>query len=162
MARKSRWHLPVVILVAFPFVSFVCFVVDRAQFLGRDTWAVRPCRYALPRRHWPAARKRAPRRLRSPPARTAPFLPINTWETGDRGKGTLDTSLEYDGYRAVHVASRLGDDVSTCDMNYLVLNGRAQPYRADAPAKLSFDVRGCATEATIVFNDKPHTTTRLK
>ena len=27
-------------------------------------------------------------------------------------------------------------------MHYLVLNGRAQPYRADAPAKLSFEVRG--------------------
>jgi 3',5'-cyclic AMP phosphodiesterase CpdA len=77
-------------------------------------------------------------------------------------KGTLDTSLEYDGYRAVHVASRLGDDVSTCDINYLVLNGRAQPYRADAPATLSFDVRGCATEATILFNDKPLGTVAAK
>jgi hypothetical protein len=36
----------------------------------------------------------------------------------------------------------------------MVVNGRAQPYRADAPATLSFDVRGCATEAMILFNDK--------
>ncbi len=70
-------------------------------------------------------------------------------------KGTLDTSLEYDGYRAVHVASRLGDDVSTCDISYLVLNGRVQPYQADTPATLSFDVRRCATDTTILFNDKP-------
>jgi hypothetical protein len=77
-------------------------------------------------------------------------------------KGTVDTSLAYDGYRPVHVSSRLGDDVSTCDINYLVLNGRAQPYRADAPATLSFDVRACATEATMFFNGKPLGTVAAK
>ena len=71
-------------------------------------------------------------------------------------KGTVDTSLAYDGDRVVHVSSRLGDDVSTCDIHYLVLNGRAEPYRADAPAKLTFEVRGVhATETEIFFNDKP-------
>jgi hypothetical protein len=85
----------------------------------------------------------------------APLKLASRDELWSTWKGTLDTSLEYDGYRTVHVASRLGDDVSTCDMNYLVLNGRAQPYRADAPARLSFDVRGCAKEATIFFNGKP-------
>ena len=67
-------------------------------------------------------------------------------------KGTLDTSLAYDGDRVVHVASRLGDDVSTCDIHYLVLNGRAQPYRADAPAKLTFQVRGVDTTAKRSFS----------
>ena len=78
-------------------------------------------------------------------------------------KGTVDTSLAYDGDRVVHVSSRLGDDVSTCDMHYLVLNGRAQPYRADAPAKLTFQVRGVyATEKEIFFNDKPLGTVAAK
>jgi hypothetical protein len=78
-------------------------------------------------------------------------------------KGTVDTSLAYDGEQVVHVASRLGDDVSTCDIRYLVLNGRAEPYQADAPAKLSFEVRGVhAAEARIVFNDKPLGTVAAK
>jgi hypothetical protein len=71
-------------------------------------------------------------------------------------KGTLDTSRAYDGDRVVHVASRLGDDVSTCDIHYLVLNGRAEPYRADAPARLTFQVRGVyATEKEVFFNGQP-------
>jgi hypothetical protein len=78
-------------------------------------------------------------------------------------KGTVDTSLGYDGDRAVHVSSRLGDDVSTCEIHYLVLNGRAQPYRADATAKLTFQVRGVYTTAKeIYFNGKPLGTVAAK
>ena len=78
-------------------------------------------------------------------------------------KGTVDTSLAYDGDRVVHVSSRLGDDVSTCDIHYLVLNGRAEPYRADAPAKLTFQVRGVyATAKEILFNGKPLGTVAAK
>jgi hypothetical protein len=77
-------------------------------------------------------------------------------------KGTVDTSLAYDGDRVVHVESRLGDDVSTCDIHYLVLNGRAQPYQADAPAKLIFEVRGISAEAEILLNDKPLGTVAAK
>jgi hypothetical protein len=36
-----------------------------------------------------------------------------------------------------------------------VLNGRAQPYRADAPATLTFQVRGIYTAAEILLNGKP-------
>jgi len=37
-------------------------------------------------------------------------------------------------------------------MHYLVLNGRAQPYRGDAPAKLTFQIRGVyATEKEGLF-----------
>lgn len=78
-------------------------------------------------------------------------------------KGTVDTSRAYDGDRVVHVSSRLGNDVSTCDIHYLVLNGRAQPYRADAPAKLTFQVRGVYTTAKeILFNGKPLGTVAAK
>ena len=70
-------------------------------------------------------------------------------------KGTVDTALAYDGDHVVHVSSRLGDDVSTCDIHYLVLNGRAQPYRADAPATLTFEVRRIHATAEVFFNDKP-------
>jgi hypothetical protein len=70
-------------------------------------------------------------------------------------KGTVDTSLAYDGDRVVHVSSRLGDDVSTCDTHYLVLNGRAEPYQADAPAKLTLQVRRLyATDKEVFFNGK--------
>jgi hypothetical protein len=78
-------------------------------------------------------------------------------------KGTLDTSLAYDGDRVVHVSSRLAADVSTCDMHYLVLNGRAEPYRADAPAKLTFQVRGVyAAAKEILFNGRPLGTVAAK
>ena len=78
-------------------------------------------------------------------------------------KGTVDTALAYDGDHVVHVSSRLGDDVSTCDMHYLVLNGRAEPYRADAPAKLTFQVRGVyAAEKEILFNGTPLGTVAAK
>ncbi len=78
-------------------------------------------------------------------------------------KGAVDTALAYDGDRVVHVSSRLGDDVSTCDMHYLVLNGRPEPYRADAPAKLTLQLRGVyATEKEIFFNGKPLGTVAAK
>jgi len=70
-------------------------------------------------------------------------------------KGTVDTSLAYDGNRAVHVASRLGDDVSTCDIRYLVLNGRTQPYEADGSATLAFVVYGVHAAEEIFLNGKP-------
>ncbi len=78
-------------------------------------------------------------------------------------KGTVDTALAYDGDRVVHVASRLGEDVSTCDIHYLVLNGRAEPYQADAPAKLTLQVRRLyATDKEIFFNDQPLGTVAAK
>ncbi len=44
-----------------------------------------------------------------------------------------------------------------------MLNGRAQPYRADASAKLTFQVRGVyATEKEIFFNGKPLGTVAAK
>jgi hypothetical protein len=84
-----------------------------------------------------------------------PLTFVSREELWSSWKGTVDTSLAYDGNRAVHVASRLGNDVSTCDMNYLVLNGRAEPYQADAPAKLSFVVYGVHAAEEIFLNDKP-------
>jgi hypothetical protein len=84
-----------------------------------------------------------------------PLELVSREELWSTWKGTVDTSLAYDGDRVVHVSSRLGNDVSTCEMRYLVLNGRAQPYRADAPAKLTFEVHGIHAKAEIFLNDKP-------
>jgi hypothetical protein len=84
-----------------------------------------------------------------------PLKLVSREELWSTWKGTVDTSLAYDGDRALHVASRLGDDVSTCEMRYLVLNGRAQPYRADAPAKLTFAAYGVHATEEIFLNDKP-------
>jgi hypothetical protein len=87
--------------------------------------------------------------------RPVPLELVSREELWSTWKGTVDTSLAYDGDRVVHVSSRLGDDVSTCDIRYLVLNGRPEPYRADAPATLTFEVRGIRAEAEILLNDKP-------
>jgi 3',5'-cyclic AMP phosphodiesterase CpdA len=87
--------------------------------------------------------------------RPVPLKSASREELWSTWRGTVDTSPAYDGDRVVHVSSRLGDDVSTCDIRYLVLNGRAQPYRADAPAKLTFEVRGVRAEAEVFLNDKP-------
>jgi hypothetical protein len=85
-----------------------------------------------------------------------PLQLVSRAELWSTWKGMVDTSLAYDGDRVVHVASRFGDDVSTCDIHYLVLNGREQPYRADAPAKLTFQVRGVyPAEKELFFNGQP-------
>jgi hypothetical protein len=70
-------------------------------------------------------------------------------------KGTVDTAKAYDGDRIVGVSSRAGDAVSTCDMRYLVLNGRPEPYRADAPATLKLEVRAVHGAHEVLLNGKP-------
>ncbi len=70
-------------------------------------------------------------------------------------KGTVDTAKAYDGDRVVGVSSRAGHDVSTCDVRYLVFNGRAEPYRADAPATLKFETRGVHGASAVLLNGKP-------
>jgi hypothetical protein len=90
-----------------------------------------------------------------------PLKLVSREELWSTWKGTVDTSLAYDGEQVVHVSSRLGGDVSTCDMRYLVLNGRTQTYLAHAPAKLTFQVGPFfgspvhIAAGEILFNDKP-------
>jgi hypothetical protein len=85
---------------------------------------------------------------------SVPLKLVSREELWATWKGTVDTSLAYDGDRVVHVASRLGDDVSTCAVHYLVVNSRAEPYQADAPAKLIFEVRGVHAASEVFFNDQ--------
>jgi hypothetical protein len=70
-------------------------------------------------------------------------------------KGTVDTAKAYDGDRVVRVSSRAGNDVSTCDVRYLVFNSRPEPYQTDAPAKLKVDVRGVHGVSAVLLNGKP-------
>ena len=70
-------------------------------------------------------------------------------------KGTVDTAKAYDGDRVVGVSSRAGKDASTCDVRYLVFNGRPEPYRADAPATLKFEARGVYGASAVLLNGKP-------
>ena len=85
-----------------------------------------------------------------------PLKMVSREELWSTWKGTVDTSLADDGEQVVRASSRLGDDVSTCDVHYLVLNGRrTQPYQADAPARLTFQVYKVQGAAEILFNDKP-------
>jgi len=70
-------------------------------------------------------------------------------------KGTVDTAKAFDGDRVVRVSSRASDALSTCDVRYLVRNGRPEPYRADAPATLKFDVRAVRGASEVLLNGKP-------
>ncbi len=70
-------------------------------------------------------------------------------------KGSVDTAKAYDGDRLVRVSSRTGADVSTCETRYLVFNGHPEPYRAEAPAALKFEVRGLRGACEALLNGKP-------
>jgi hypothetical protein len=69
--------------------------------------------------------------------------------------GTVDTAKEYDGDRVVHVSAGSGDEPSTCDTRYLVVNGRPEPYQADAPATLKIDTRGTHAAYEVLFDGEP-------
>jgi hypothetical protein len=85
----------------------------------------------------------------------APMKLTSREELWSTWKGTVDTALAYDGDRVVQVSSPIGDDVSACEMRYLVLNGRPEPYRADAPATLKLRVRAIHVANEVLLNGKP-------
>jgi len=51
--------------------------------------------------------------------------------------------------------SRLGDETGACEMRYLVVNGREEPYHADASATLKMTVRGIDAPNAILLNGEP-------
>ena len=86
---------------------------------------------------------------------SAPLKLASREELWSTWKGTVDTTKAYDGDRVVRVSSRAGDALSTCDVRYVVVNGRPEPYRADAPATLKFEVRGLRGASEVLLNGKP-------
>jgi len=70
-------------------------------------------------------------------------------------KGTADTTQVDDGDRLLRLTSRLGSEVSRSEMRYLVVNGRRQPYRADAPAALKFQVRRVNAPNEVLLDGLP-------
>ncbi len=70
-------------------------------------------------------------------------------------KGTADTTQVDDGDRLLRLTSRLGSEVSRSEMRYLVVNGRRQPYRADAPATLKFQVRRVNAPNEVLLDGLP-------
>lgn len=70
-------------------------------------------------------------------------------------KGTVDTRPASDGDRVLKVVSQLGDETSSCEMRYLVVNGRAEPYQADAAATLKIQVRGIDAPDMILLDGGP-------
>ena len=70
-------------------------------------------------------------------------------------KGTADTTKVNDGDRLLHLTSRLGNEVSRSEMRYLIVNGRRQPYQADAPATLKLRVRQINAPDEVLLNGQP-------
>jgi len=70
-------------------------------------------------------------------------------------KGKVDTRQAFDGDRAVEITAKRGGAVGTFGIRYLVSNGRAEAYRADAPATLKIQVRGIDATDSVLFNGAP-------
>lgn len=70
-------------------------------------------------------------------------------------KGTVDTARAYDGDRTLRVVSKLGGEESSCDMRYLVINHRAEPFRTETPATLKLQVRAINADDEVLLNGKP-------
>jgi hypothetical protein len=87
--------------------------------------------------------------------RSVPLELASREELWSTWKGTVDTARGYDGDRVVRASSRAGHDVSTCDVRYLVFNGRPEPYRADSPATLKFEARAVRGASAVLLNGKP-------
>jgi hypothetical protein len=87
--------------------------------------------------------------------KSVPLALASREELWSTWKGSVDTARAYDGDRVVRVSSQAGDAASTCDVRYLVFNGRPEPYRADAPATLKFETRGVRGTSTVLLNGKP-------
>lgn len=69
-------------------------------------------------------------------------------------KGTFDSRQAYDGARRLKVESQLGNTMSWTDMRWLVVNGRPEPFHADAPAELLVQVRAMNADAAVEFNGR--------
>jgi len=87
--------------------------------------------------------------------RLVPLQPAAREDLWSTWKGTVDTALACDGDRPVKVASQLGNEMSWCEMRYLVVNGRQEPYAADAPAALKLQVRGINAPDELLVDGKP-------
>ncbi|MEN6498048.1 MAG: metallophosphoesterase [Thermoguttaceae bacterium] len=70
-------------------------------------------------------------------------------------KGTVDTTQAFDGDRLLRVASQLGNEMSWCEMRYLVVNGRQESYQTDVPATLKLQVRGINATDEILLDGQP-------
>jgi hypothetical protein len=71
----------------------------------------------------------------------------STWQ------GTLDTAACDDGTAVLEVRSRAGEKSGLCRMQYLVVNGRAQPYQADQAVTLKMQVRAVSAVEEVLVND---------
>jgi len=69
--------------------------------------------------------------------------------------GTVDTRQAFDGDRVLTVVSQRGDETSSCEMRYLVINGRAESYAAGASATLKMQVRGIDAPNEVLLGGHP-------
>lgn len=70
-------------------------------------------------------------------------------------KGSADTRQAYDGDRVLDVTAQLDGAANACAMRYLVVNGRVEPYQADAAATLTFQVRGIDAADAVLLGGEP-------
>lgn len=73
----------------------------------------------------------------------------STWQ------GTADTTQVDDGDRLLQLSSQVGSEVSRTEMRYLIVNGRRQPYQADAPATLRLQVRRVNAPDEVLLDGQP-------
>lgn len=72
----------------------------------------------------------------------------STWQ------GLLDTAQCPDGSAVLEVRSRAGEKSGLCRMQYLVVNGRAQPYQADQPVTLKMEIRKVRAAEEVLVNGR--------
>jgi hypothetical protein len=84
-----------------------------------------------------------------------PLHLVSREELWSTWKGTADTTQVDDGDRLLRLSSQLGNEVSRSEMRYLIINGRRQPYQADAPATLKFQVRRITAPDEVLLDGRP-------
>lgn len=70
-------------------------------------------------------------------------------------RGTVDTRQAFDGARALEVTAKQGGTTNVFAIRYLVSNGRAEPFTADAAATLRLQVRGISAPDIVLLNGEP-------
>jgi 3',5'-cyclic AMP phosphodiesterase CpdA len=67
-------------------------------------------------------------------------------------RGRVDTRLALDGSRALRICTKMGKETGSYEIRYLIVNGREEPYVADASATLRLNVRGVDATDAILLN----------
>jgi hypothetical protein len=70
-------------------------------------------------------------------------------------RGSVDTRVAADGPRALTLEARQGGSVGASVVRYLVVNGKEEPFAAEAGATLTVQVRGVDVADAVCLNGEP-------